>query len=146
MRVPVLITITRAFGTTALLKSVIRPVTDALVDWPRRGTEEDRIIAIASVIPAFRDAREKDNAAMRKEHTIAKVSQLSRAHPDGVHRTAGAIGIPALSRRSVTMPFDARTDLGLIPVRRWCCGQLLFAEQACRIDAQHACHGTGDRK
>src|SRR6266849_3703577 len=103
MRVPVLITITLAFGTTALLKSVMRPVTDALVDWPCTGTEEDRIIAIASVIPAFRDAREPNNAAMREESTIGKLSQLSWANLDGVHRTAGAIGIPALSRQSVMM-------------------------------------------
>src|ERR1700736_5366084 len=99
MRVAVLITITLAFGTTALLKSVMRPVTDALVDWPRRGTEEDRSIASASAIPAFRDPRKPNNVAMREECTIEKFSQLSWAHPDGVHRTAGVIGIPALSRQ-----------------------------------------------
>lgn len=75
----VLITITLAFGTTALLKSVMRPVTEALVDRPRTGTEEDRITARASVNAAFRDALDRSEG--------------------------GGVG-----------------------------GQLLFAEQACRVD------------
>src|ERR1700738_4525520 len=79
MRVPVLITMTLTFGTTALLKSVMRPVSDAFVDWARRGTGGDRIIAEASVIAAFTDASERHRVAMREESTTGKISQLSWA-------------------------------------------------------------------
>jgi hypothetical protein len=67
-----LITITLAFGTTALLKSVMRPVRDAFVDWARRENGEARMMASASVITAFRDAREKEHVAMREESAIGK--------------------------------------------------------------------------
>src|ERR1700739_3118833 len=42
MRVPVLITMTLAFGTMALLESVMRPVSEALVDCASTGADDDR--------------------------------------------------------------------------------------------------------
>src|SRR5438270_12836676 len=43
-RVPVLMTITFASGTTALLESVMRPVSDAFVDCARSEAEQDNRI------------------------------------------------------------------------------------------------------
>src|SRR6266404_3091982 len=72
MRVPVLITITFASGTTALLESVIRPVSDAFVDCARSGvTEVKRIPARARKVR--RAITDQDDLAMLKGKTKFKI-------------------------------------------------------------------------
>src|SRR6266403_5368334 len=97
MRVLVLMTITLASATTALLESVIRPVSDALVDWARtwisehspnrtarRATLRKAVIERIAQLPAKR-TRDGETAPNSSAHITSKnrlrykgVRELSR--------------------------------------------------------------------
>src|SRR5260370_26323654 len=77
MRVPVLITITFASGTTALLESVMRPVSEALVDWAStRATDNSSIKANAVAIRKATGSQRQ--FAVNKENTTATIGILPR--------------------------------------------------------------------
>src|ERR1700719_3103162 len=71
MRVPVLIAITFASGTTALLESVMRPVSDAFVDCARSGVTEDKRMPTMTSIA--RKAACQDHLALHKRKTKFKI-------------------------------------------------------------------------
>ncbi len=81
MRVAVLITTTLVPGTTALLESVIRPVSDAFVDWASRKPEDNRRNT-ARPNTARETAGDQRELAMRDESTMGEQRQLSWAHLD----------------------------------------------------------------
>src|SRR6266478_245176 len=96
MRVPVLITITFASGTTALLESVMRPVSDALVDCARTGVTEDKRTPTRTIA---RRAAGQDHLAMLKGKTKFKIIVSFPARLDRVHTYPAVIRISGLSRR-----------------------------------------------
>src|SRR5713101_7938341 len=96
MRVPVLITITFASGTTALLESVMRPVSDALVDCAQTGVTDD--IRMPTRTIALR-AADQDHLAMLKGKTKFKIIVSFPARLDRVHTYPAVIRISGLSRR-----------------------------------------------
>src|SRR5438445_7130383 len=97
MRVPVLITITFASGTTALLESVMRPVSDAFVDCGQSGVTEDKRIPARTRIA--RRATGQDDLAMLKGKTKFKIIVSFPARLDRVHTYPAVIHISGLSRR-----------------------------------------------
>src|SRR6267154_4904789 len=97
MRVPVLITITFASATTALVESVIRPVSDAFVDCARSGVTEDKRIPARTKIA--RRASGQDHLAMLKGKTKSKIIVSFPARLDRVHTYPAVIRISGLSRR-----------------------------------------------
>src|SRR6266436_2318250 len=97
MRVPVLITITFASGTTALLESVMRPVSDAFVDCGQSGVTEDKRIPARTRIA--RRATGQDDLAMLKGKTKFKIIVPFPARLDRVHTYPAVIRISGLSRR-----------------------------------------------
>src|SRR6266849_814138 len=97
MRVPVLITITFASATTALVESVIRPVSDAFVDCARSGVTEDQRIPARTRIA--RRATGQDDLVMRKGKTKFKIIVSFPARLDRVHTYPAVIRISGLSRR-----------------------------------------------
>src|SRR5258705_11740851 len=97
MRVPVLITITFASGTTALLESVMRPVSDAFVDCARTGATEDKRMPTRTRIA--RRATGQDHLAMLRGKTKFKIIVSFPARLDRVHTYPAVIRISGLSRR-----------------------------------------------
>src|SRR5258705_10815646 len=77
MRVPVLITITFASATTALLESVIRPVSEALVDWAATRATDDRNIK-ANAVAIRKATGSQRQFAVNKENTTATIGILPR--------------------------------------------------------------------
>ena len=94
---PVLITITFASETTALLESVIRPVSDAFVDCARSGVTEDKRITARTRIA--RRAAGQEDLAMLKGKTKFKIIVSFPARLDRVHAYPAVIRISGLSRR-----------------------------------------------
>jgi len=97
MRVPVLITITFASGTTALLESVMRPVSDAFVDCGQSGVTEDKRIPARTRIT--RRITGQDDLAMLKGKTEFKIVASFPARLDRVLTYPVVIRISGLSRR-----------------------------------------------
>ena len=97
MRVPVLITITFASGTTALLASVMRPVSEAFVDCGQSGVTEDKRIPARTRIA--RRATCQDHLATLKGKTKFKILVSFPARLDRVPTYPAVIHISGLSRR-----------------------------------------------
>src|SRR5882724_10410331 len=97
MRVPVLITMTFASATTALLESVMRPVSDAFVDCGQSGVTQDKRIPARTRIA--RRATGQDDLAMLKGKTKFKIIVSFPARLDRVHTYTAVIRISGLSRR-----------------------------------------------
>src|SRR6266853_433907 len=123
MRVPVLITITFASATTALVESVIRPVSDAFVDCARSGVTEDKSIPVRTRIA--RRATGQGDLAMLKGKTKSKIIVSIPARLDRVHTYPAVICILGLSRRQrenlrITgdVPFD-RSTCRLALIMHW---------------------------
>src|ERR1700739_2111656 len=101
MRVPVLIAITLASGTTALLESVMRPVSDAFVDCARSGVTKDKKMPTMPSIA--RKAAGQDHLALHKRKTKFKIIVSFPARLDRVLTSPAVIRISGLSRRRQKM-------------------------------------------
>src|SRR5713226_5538853 len=100
MRVPVLMTMTFVPATTALLKSVMRPVRDASEDWAYRGPSENRLIIRVRTTTSRQGTSERRESAMREESTIEKITVTFLGSRRTSPSVASYIGISVLSRHS----------------------------------------------
>src|SRR5882724_3137193 len=119
MRVPVLITITFASGTTALLASVMRPVSDAFVDCGRSGVTEDKRIPARTRIA--RRATGQDDLAVLKGKTKFKIIVSFPARLDRVHSCPANTYIRAVKKteEGVTRGTKIRWDRPLRLAPAW---------------------------